>query len=156
MSPTPSAEQTKKQLSADVVTIALTEWYYMLFSLSVYLCIMSTHGSITSEGASRVTVTGVWKRVVFDLIVPWFHKLKNGSIAVNKRQTKRHCTHHMSKWATPNVTFTNTDWSCYQIDIRTTTTEFIMFKEKLLKCGQRWWDSETFKTQHCISHFNWR
>lgn len=47
---------------------------------------MGAHGSIASERASRIAVTGVWKRVIFDLIVPWLHQLKNGSIAVNRRQ----------------------------------------------------------------------
>lgn len=48
---------------------------------------MGTHGSIASERASRVAVAGVWKRVIFDLIVPRLYQLKNGSIAVNRRQT---------------------------------------------------------------------
>lgn len=46
---------------------------------------MGTHGSIASERASRIAVTGIRKRVIFDLIVPRLHQLKNGSIAVNKR-----------------------------------------------------------------------
>lgn len=92
MLPTPSAEQKEKKRRWVDVTIAAMEYNYVLFKFSVYLCVMSTHGSITSEGASRVAVTGVWERVVFDLIIPRFHKLKDGSIAVNIRQTKRHCT----------------------------------------------------------------
>lgn len=53
---------------------------------------MGTHGSIASEGASRVAVAWVWKRVIFDLIVPWLNQLKNGSVAVNRRQTRSNYT----------------------------------------------------------------
>jgi len=48
---------------------------------------MGTHGPEASKRASRVAVTGVWKRIIFDLIVPRLHQLENGSIAVNRRQT---------------------------------------------------------------------
>lgn len=49
---------------------------------------MGTHGTIASERAPGVAVAGVWKRVIFDLIVPWLYQLKDGAIAVDRRQTR--------------------------------------------------------------------
>lgn len=48
---------------------------------------MGTHRSIASERASRVAVAGVWKGIIFDLIIPWLYQLKNGSISVNRGRT---------------------------------------------------------------------
>lgn len=56
--------------------------------LCVNLCIVGTHGTIASERAPGVAVAGVRKRVIFDLIVPRLHQLKNGAIAVNRRRTR--------------------------------------------------------------------
>lgn len=54
----------------------------------LHLCVVGTHGSITSERASWVAVTGVWKGVIFYFVVPGLYQLQNGPISVSKIQTK--------------------------------------------------------------------
>lgn len=73
-------KEKRRLSSVDVTNAALRR---VEFCSRAYLRVMSAHGSITSEGAARVTVTGVWKRIVFDLVVPRFDKLENGSIAAD-------------------------------------------------------------------------
>lgn len=53
---------------------------------SAYLCVMGAHGSVASEGASRVAVAGIGKRVIFDLVVPRLHQLQDGSVAASGRE----------------------------------------------------------------------
>lgn len=101
---------------------------------------MGAHGSIASERASRVAVAGIWKRVIFDLIVPRLYQLKNGPVAVNRRWTRSvNYTWHNWWWAT------NTD-------IPTLTLSNLREKDEavLVQFGSRcvWglMNTETFKT----------
>ena len=64
-------------------------------ALVAYLCIMSTHGPIAPEGASRVAISGIWKSIVFNFIIPWLHKLKNGSISVERNQLLTHINYYL-------------------------------------------------------------
>lgn len=117
----------------------------------VYLCIMGTHGSIASERASRVAVAGVWKRVIFDFIVPWLYQLKNGSIAVNRRQT----------WSVSYTVHivTNAGWPCRQTEVQTLSLSD--FREEVWevvvhfgrRCIQGLGNTETFKTLTWICDF---
>lgn len=48
-----------------------------------HLCIMGTHGSVTAHRASGVTVSGIWKDIIFHFIIPGLDQLEDRAIVAS-------------------------------------------------------------------------